>query len=435
MQQIMRFIILVLALSLSSCEKENGDSNNDGNGNGTAPLPGVFPLWEEGYLDIHAINTGRGECTFMIWPDGTTMLIDAGDVPNSPPTYVARPNDSRSPGEWIARYIRHMLQDFPEKKLDYIVVSHFHWDHLGNYNTSLPLSSSGTFRLSGITEVAEHIPFGKIIDNNWPDYNWPIPLDFGGRIDNYRAFIDWHMQRNQSVAEQFVVGTNQQLVLLNKPEQFPEFEIRNIASNGVVWSGEGDGTENHFPGLEYLLENEYSYINTGGFENNASVAFLLSYGDFSYFTGGDISFRGAHTGGTQDQWKNIELPVGQATGRVDVMKANHHGAWDANSTAFLSSLRPRVIVIHTVRNNQPSPQGTERMVSTQTYPGPRDLFATQVLPEARAEIGQHIGSFSSTQGHVVVRVDPGGETYHVYVLNDSDERFMVQEKFGPYATN
>ena len=38
-----------------------------------------LPPWQEGCLDIHAINSGRGECTFFILPDGTTMLVDAGE--------------------------------------------------------------------------------------------------------------------------------------------------------------------------------------------------------------------------------------------------------------------------------------------------------------------------------------------------------------------
>ncbi|TWV96895.1 hypothetical protein [Chitinophaga pinensis] len=36
--------------------------------------------WNKGNLDIHFINTGRGDCAFMIMPDGTTMLIDAGEL-------------------------------------------------------------------------------------------------------------------------------------------------------------------------------------------------------------------------------------------------------------------------------------------------------------------------------------------------------------------
>ena len=35
--------------------------------------------WKPGEMEIHHIYTGRGESNFMIFPDGTTMLVDAGD--------------------------------------------------------------------------------------------------------------------------------------------------------------------------------------------------------------------------------------------------------------------------------------------------------------------------------------------------------------------
>ena len=36
--------------------------------------------WKEGTLDIHHISTGRGSSIFFILPDGTRMLVDAGDL-------------------------------------------------------------------------------------------------------------------------------------------------------------------------------------------------------------------------------------------------------------------------------------------------------------------------------------------------------------------
>ena len=34
--------------------------------------------WQKGWMDIHTIAVGTGECTYVIMPDGTTMMIDAG---------------------------------------------------------------------------------------------------------------------------------------------------------------------------------------------------------------------------------------------------------------------------------------------------------------------------------------------------------------------
>ena len=72
-----------------------------------APLPD----WQEGLLDIHAVNTGRGECTFIIYPDGTTLLVDAGDLlgykPSKYESVPARPSDEEEPWQVYADYILH----------------------------------------------------------------------------------------------------------------------------------------------------------------------------------------------------------------------------------------------------------------------------------------------------------------------------------------
>ena len=74
----------------------------------------VLPPWQEGYLDIHSINSGRGESFFYIFPDGTTMLIDAAgsllkDDPK-PPT-PPKPNGDITSGQVITDYIKHYLPE------------------------------------------------------------------------------------------------------------------------------------------------------------------------------------------------------------------------------------------------------------------------------------------------------------------------------------
>ena len=81
--------------------------------------------WQQGYMDIHHISTGRGDCTFMILPDGTTMMVDAGDLGSGlyEQEIMARiPYTSRTPGEWIVRYVEKFLKDagLDSKHLDYL---------------------------------------------------------------------------------------------------------------------------------------------------------------------------------------------------------------------------------------------------------------------------------------------------------------------------
>ena len=62
-----------------------------------------------------------------------------------------------------------------------------------------------------------------------------------------------------------------------------------------------------------------------------------------------------------------------------------------------------------------------------------DIFSTNLHPAARIVIGDDlVEQMKSTQGHIVIRVSPGGSDYMVYVLDDSDEHYYVKQSFGPY---
>src|SRR5665648_3423 len=88
----------------------------------------VLPPWVNGEMEIHHIYTGRGEAVFCIFPDGTTMLIDAGDIGPylDPATTPSSPDKSRQPGEWIARYILKRLGPGGKNRIDYMFMTHLH---------------------------------------------------------------------------------------------------------------------------------------------------------------------------------------------------------------------------------------------------------------------------------------------------------------------
>ena len=49
-------------------------------------------------------------------------------------------------------------------------------------------------------------------------------------------------------------------------------------------------------------------------------------------------------------------------------------------------------------------------------------------------IGPLLGRLESDQGHILIRVDPGGAAYRVIVLDDSAETYKVTAVHGPYGS-
>lgn len=419
--------LLFITLFLICCGKEKVASNvgvpPDGTPD-TAVIGKTLPAWQEGYLDIHAINTGRGECTFLILPDGTTMMADAASSLLEPdhkyPPPPKKPNENISSGKAISNYISHFLPAF-NKKLNYIVLSHFHADHMGGVSNTMPAGPGGTFLKNGVTEVGVEIPFDLILDRGYPDYNYPSDSKSSDYVENYISFLNWAKSNSGATAAQFEAGRNDQMTLKVNPSKYTGFEIRNLAVNGKVWSGSGTGWKTNLPtGI-----NELNAAKPD--ENIFSNVFQLSYGKFNYFSGGDIQYNGRST----DAWKDIEEPISKVVGKVEVMKANHHGTANANSEALLGKLRPDVVVCHVWRSIQPNPATMDRFIAANNT---CKIFSTNLDDENRQLLGDRMAYFRGTGGHVVVRVKPGGDEYYVYVLDDTNEKYEVKSISGPYIS-
>jgi len=404
----------------------------------------ALPRWERGMLDIHQINTGTGNAALFILPDGTTLLLDAGagyraeqvrTRYDAPP----RPDATRRPGQWIARYIRRVHPDGAKGELDYAMLTHFHGDHMGTLVPESPTSASGAYRLTGITDVGDDIRIRTMLDRGTPTYDFPAPST-DAMLQNYRAFLAWQTQHRGLRVDRFVPGRADQIVLRRAPRDFPGFRVQNIAANGQVWTGTGTTARSRFP--EGVIPSE----------NNCSLAFRLDYGGFSYFNGGDMAgvfdapVAGVSRTG-EPAWTEMESAVAWVTGPVDVHAINHHGTPDAANAFFLSILRPRIHIMSTYASSQPGPEVLRRMLSDRVYPGPRDVFMTNWMWPGRRDhmvklygetdaawLVQQLDRIASNQGHVLVRVDPGGARYRVMVVDDSREDGGIKSVHGPYES-
>lgn len=381
-----------------------------------------LPSWKQGYLDIHQISTGRGNAAFAILPDGTTMIIDAGDLGDTTnikqQVMPALPNSSKFPGEWIAKYIQHFSAPLAHKgTIDYVWLTHHHMDHVGGVYASAPRSDKG-YVLSGITQVAEELRFRKLIDRSWPGYDYPSKEDVYRTtpdFQNYLNFLDYQEKHHQLIVEGFKAGSRNQFVLRYHPEKYPNFEVRNIYSSGEIWTGQDEQTKMIFPPMDSLKDKRLPS------ENMCSSVIKLTYGKFDYYTGGDLTGRISEE---SPAWRDVETPVGRLVGPVEVAVLDHHGYSDAMNASIVSSLRPAAFIIPVWDYYHPQPEVLAALLDKNLYPGQRYIFATGLVSGNRERLGDMAKSYQPT-GHIVTRVYPGGEQYQVYVLDATTTDYKI----------
>lgn len=371
-----------------------------------------LPKWQEGYMDIHTIATGRGDATFIVMPDGTTLMIDAGD--NGKPKDPQHPDTTKRAGEWQAVYMKKVMEGLPDKnKVDYAMITHFHDDHMGCVRQMLP--GDNGYGLSGITLVGEFVDFGTLIDRAYPDYDFPSKKKVDGAnkgfMPEYHKFVEYKQSKGMKV-EKFQIGGLNQIQLQHNPKKYRKnFEIRNLAANGEVWTGVGSEVVKQYKGDPTLFD-----------ENVNSCAIRITYGDFRYFNGGDLS--GGNWPSYKSQERDMETGVAKVCGNVDVIKANHHGYYDTCNGFFLNTLSPEVVIIDARSNNHPVPSTMARMTDPLVWPDQGEFYIT--VDKAREKLSEELWSHFKPWGHIVVRVYEGGKEYQVFVLDPDNLDYPVK---------
>ncbi len=372
-----------------------------------------LPEWQEGYMDIHTIATGRGDATLVVMPDGTTLMIDAGD--NGKTKDKQHPDTTKRAGEWQAVYMKKMMEGLPGNgKVDYAMITHFHDDHMGSTRQMLP--GENGYGLSGITLVGELVGYNKLIDRGYPDYDFPAKNANNANrkfMPEYHKFVKYQMEQGMEM-EKFRVGALNQIQMVNNPKKYKKnFEIRNLTANGEVWTGEGENAEKQYKGDPKLFD-----------ENVNSCSIRITYGNFKYYNGGDLS--GGNWPSYKSNERDMETPMSKVCGKVDVAKANHHGYYETCNGAFLNNVSPDVLIIDARSNNHPVPSTMSRMVDPLVWTEPGEFYIT--VDQAREKLGEELWSHFKPWGHIVVRVYEGGERYQVFVLDPDDLTYPIKYK-------
>lgn len=240
-------------------------------------------------LEIVFIDVEGGASTLIVTPAGQSLLIDAG--------YGGR--EGRDPAR-----IRAAAAEARIDRIDYLLVTHFHNDHVG-----------------GVPELASSIPIGTFVD-----YGSPMGSDRMA-INGFRAY---------------------EPVRAEKPHIQPRpgdrlpldgIEATIVSAGGMLLSSplDGSGRSNEAcVGAEDHPED--------GTENFRSIGVMLQFGSFRFLALGDLS------GNTLTRLVCPKNLLGEAS----VYLVAHHGDYDTNVPALYAALRPRVAIM----NNGPTKGGS-----------------------------------------------------------------------------
>ncbi|MBR4166389.1 MAG: MBL fold metallo-hydrolase [Bacteroidales bacterium] len=379
--------------------------------------------WKKGHFQVHFIYTGVGESMFMIFPDGTTMLLDCGDhnaIGRGELAVPVLPSPDRHSGEWIARYV---LRVNPNgRKVDYMMLSHYHNDHGGcsKFYADKVIRDGKEYILSGFSQAAEWLEFGKAFDRCWPEYTDPIPLveRSADNVTQMKMFYEYMTRNRGMVVEKFREGAVDQVAMLRNPGRYPGFSVRNICANGRIAGEDGRITDLY---AERKKDNP-KWLN----ENGMSLGMIFSYGPFKFYTAGDFSDSWQLPDGTKFETENALASV---CPKVNVAKINHHGHYSMPE-GLLKALQARVYVSCVWDQLHNVAPVLERIADRSIYPGDR-IVCPGIFPKERRaqDAGKPwlgvVNESSFDGGHVVLDVPKGGREYSISYLTAADESMKV----------
>jgi competence protein ComEC len=257
---------------------------------------------------IYFIDVEGGQSTLLVTPAGESMLIDAGYAIRGQRGAPPPPADAT-----VGRDAERILAALTEaglKKLDYLLVTHFHSDHAG-----------------GVPEIAARVPIGTFID-----YGDPLGTD---RLTaaSFRAYEPVRA----AAARHLVARAGERLPL-------KEIDAEIVSAGGTLMPKPLDSARGRRRGGEAnpSCVDVEDHVEDGT-ENFRSIGVLFTYGDFRFLDLGDLS------GNTLTR---LACPLNML-GHVSAYLIAHHGDYDTSVPALYAALRPQVAIM----NNGPNRGG------------------------------------------------------------------------------
>jgi beta-lactamase superfamily II metal-dependent hydrolase len=301
------------------------------------------------HLLIYAIDVEGGQATLLVSPSGASLLVDTG-----------WPNLNGRDAERIQAAMR----DAGITKIDHVLITHFHTDHVG-----------------GVPELVKRVPIGEFLDHG------PNREDSDITRHDYAAYL------------KAIEGKPRRIVHPGDTISIPGLDAIILTADGEhIGAVPGVKPEpNPYCGTEPKWELDET-------ENPRSTGVLIRFGKFRFLDLGDLT-------------KAKETPLvcpENLIGTVDLYLVNHHGFNLSNSRAFVDAIHPRVAIMDNGAHKAGSPEAWQTVHES---PGLEDLWMLHTAEDSDAA--------HNSAEPLIANVKGGADGAYLKVVAAADGSFSV----------
>jgi competence protein ComEC len=239
-------------------------------------------------LKIYFIDTEGGQATLFILPDKTSFLVDTG---------FSRP-DARDANRIVAA-----AKDAGVTKIDYLLLTHFHVDHI-----------------AGLSDLINLMPIGTIFDHGEShEVEPPSP-----NTPAYKNYLKLIADRN---IKPVILHAGDKLPVPGLPATIvsADGKIIDKAIPGGGQKNDACAVPDHYPdGVD----------TPDSIENHYSIGFVATWGKIRFNDFGDL---------TWEKERELMCPVNKI-GHLNLFIVSHHMSKPSNGVALINGIAPQVTI-------------------------------------------------------------------------------------------
>jgi competence protein ComEC len=241
----------------------------------------------KGELQAYFVDVEGGQSTLFVAPDGESLLVDTGSTDAT----------ARDAGRIAA-----MCKLAGVTKIDNLVTTHYHSDHVGGLPQFVGMVPVGRFIDHGVNRESEAVEGGTSTVAGWNAYQ--------------KVLADGH-------AEHLVVKPGDVL-----PVKAMHVEVVSADGEVIAKPLAAGGEQNAACATSPEKDAE-------GTENDRSVGMVITFGKLRILDLGDLTWA---------KERPLMCPVNKL-GKVDVYIVSHHGLVNSGSPALVDAIAPRVAIM------------------------------------------------------------------------------------------